>query len=781
MPLPRPITRNLTRMPRTDEAPATRRPAARSDVGAACSGASGPSAQALSPPDWTPPVESPVPPSPAGETRYLISDFCAYLENYLPPEQISECYRAYLFGAEAHEGQKRKSGEPYIYHPLAVARILAEMRVDYQCLIAALLHDVIEDTPIDKEQVAATFSDEVAELVDGVSKLTKLDFKSRAEAQAASLQKMLLAMTRDIRVILIKLADRLHNMRTLDSMSPEACRRISRETLDIFAPIANRLGINWIRIELEELGFAHYWPWRRRVIQRALQGRGGGVRVEMIGLVETALRQALQQEGIVGRVEGRQKHLYGIYRKMRDKARGFSELADVFAFRVTVDRVDTCYRVLGLVHNLYKPVPGRFKDYIAIPKANGYQSLHTALIGPQGIQIETQIRTEDMQRLAESGIAAHWMYKSGVQSGSNPAALAADWLQNLLEMQRDAGNSVEFLEHVKVDLFPGEVYVFTPKGRILSLKRGSTVVDFAYAIHSDVGNTCVAARIDRRMAPLSTPLRNGQTVEIITAPGARPNPGWLNFVVTAKARVNIRGHLKNIKQREAQSLGRRLLNAELSPLGAEVETLEPVRLAAYLEEAGLESVEDLFGEIGLGNRLAPLIARRLAGVEGEESESVAAERSGQDVHPHRLAIRGTEGMVVSFARCCRPIPGDAITAVFSPGRGIVVHRAECRNLGGLEGKRDKRLDVEWSREPEGEFATEIRVEVSNRRGVLAVIAGAIAELGSNIENVQTIEKDGMMTDLEFRLLVKSRHHLARIMRRVRLIPLVDRITRLTRS
>ena len=766
-------------MPRTDEATADRRPAALPESGAVGSDAPVQKVQPLRPLDWTPPVE---PPWLAGDTRYLVSDFCDYLASYLPADQIKACYHAYLFGAEAHEGQKRKSGEPYIYHPLAVARILAEMRMDYQCLIAALLHDVIEDTPVDKAQLAETFSEEVAELVDGVSKLTKLDFKSRAEAQAASLQKMLLAMTRDIRVILIKLADRLHNMRTLDSMSPEACRRISRETLDIFAPIANRLGINWIRIELEDLGFAHYWPWRRQVIQRALQGRGGGTRVEMVGLVETALRHALQQEDIEGRVEGRQKHLYGIYRKMRDKSRGFSELADVFAFRVTVDRVDTCYRVLGLVHNLYKPVPGRFKDYIAIPKANGYQSLHTALIGPQGIQIEIQIRTEDMQRLAESGIAAHWMYKNGVQSSTaNPAALAADWLQNLLEMQRDAGNSVEFLEHVKVDLFPGEVYVFTPKGRIHSLKRGATVVDFAYAIHSDVGNTCVAARIDRRMAPLSTPLRNGQTVEIITAPGARPNPGWLNFVVTAKARVNIRGHLKNIKQREAQALGRRLLNAELTPLGAEVETLEPLRLAAYLEETGLESLEDLFGEIGLGNRLAPLIARRLAGIEGEESDAPAAERGDQDVHPHRLAIRGTEGMVVNFAGCCRPIPGDAITAVFSPGRGIVVHRAECRNLGGLEGKRDKRLDVEWSREPEGEFATEIRVEVSNRRGVLAVIAGAIAELGSNIENVQTIEKDGMMTDLEFRILVKSRHHLARIMRRVRLIPPVDRIMRITRS
>jgi RelA/SpoT family (p)ppGpp synthetase len=735
----------------------------------------------LPPPIADPPlaaVTSAAVPRPLAQ-RYLISDFCAYLETYLPPDQISECYRAYLFGAEAHAGQKRKSGEPYIYHPLAVARILAEMRMDYKCLIAAFLHDVIEDTEIAKEQLAERFGEDVAELVDGVSKLTQIDFQSRAEAQAASLRKMLLAMTRDIRVILIKLADRLHNMRTLDSMSPEACRRISRETLDIFAPIANRLGINRVRVELEELGFAHYWPWRRRVIQCALQ-KTAGARVEMVGIVETALKRALQQEDIQGAVDGRRKHLYGIYSKMRDKSRNFSEVVDVFAFRVTVDRVDTCYRVLGLVHNLYKPVPGRFKDYIAIPKANGYQSLHTALVGPQGIQIEVQIRSEGMQRVAESGIAAHWMYKTGAQSTDNPTALAADWLQNLLEMQREAGNSVEFLEHVKVDLFPGEVYLFTPKGRILSLKRGATVVDFAYAIHSDIGNSCVAARIDRRMAHLNAVLRNGQTVEIITAPGARPNPGWLNFVVTAKARVNIRGYLKNIRQREAQTFGRRLLNAELALFNTDIEQVNPLRLAAYLEEANLRGVEDLVGEIGLGERLAALVARRL--LRGE-SDQVASEegRHARESHPHRLAIRGTEGMVVNFARCCRPIPGDEITAFFSPGRGIVVHRGECRNLGSLDDKRGKRLDVQWSEEAVGDYPTEIRVEIGNRRGALAVVAGAIAEQGSNIENVLSKEKDGMTTDLEFLLLVNSRAHLARIMRRLRQIPLITRITRITRS
>jgi RelA/SpoT family (p)ppGpp synthetase len=712
------------------------------------------------------------------EPRYLISDLCAYLESYLSPEQVAEVYRAYLFGAEAHEGQRRKSGEPYIYHPVAVARILADMRMDANCLIAAILHDVIEDTPVAKEQVAAAFGEEVAGLVDGVSKLSQIDFESRAEAQAASLQKMLLAMTRDIRVILIKLADRLHNMRTLDSMRPESRRRISRETLDIFAPIAYRLGINSVRVELEELGFANHWPWRYQVLERAVR-QASGARSELLGIVETAIKRRLFQEDIPGVVESRRKNLYSIYCKMRDKNRAFSEVVDVFGFRVTVDRVDTCYRVLGQVHNLYKPVPGRFKDYIAIPKANGYQSLHTVLFGPQSTHIEIQIRTEQMQRNAESGIAAHWMYKTGSQAPASPPALAQEWLQTLLEMQRGAGNSVEFLEHVKVDLFPDEVYVFTPKGRILTLKRGATPVDFAYAIHSDVGNTCVAARIDRRLAPLGTPLRSGQTVEIITAPGARPNPAWLSYAVTGKARASIRGFLKNLKQVEAESLGRRLLGSELAALGTQLENVDPIRIAAYLEDAGLPSTEALLADVGLGNRLPMLVARRLAGQEGDGPPASSLPDT-DTLHPHRLAIRGTEGMVVNFARCCRPIPGDGVTALFSPGRGIVVHRSECRNLGSLESKRDMRLDVEWATEPDGEFPVEIRVEVGNRRGALAVIAGAIAAQGSNIENVHSREKDGITSALELLVTVNGRQHLARIMRRLRQIPLVMRIVRVSR-
>jgi guanosine-3',5'-bis(diphosphate) 3'-pyrophosphohydrolase len=715
----------------------------------------------------------------ADKPRFLISDLCAHLGSYLSEEQIREVYRAYLFSAEAHDGQWRKSGEPYIYHPIAVARILADMRMDDKCLMAALLHDVIEDTPMAKGQLAATFSEEIAELVDGVSKLTQIDFRSRAEAQAASFRKMMLAMTKDIRVILIKLADRLHNMRTLGVMTPAKCRRVSQETLDIYAPIANRLGLYGIRVELEELGFAHYWPWRHRILGKAV-ARALGARTELVQNVEKTLRRQLEQEGISGEVTGRRKHLYGIYCKMRDKKRSFAEIVDVFAFRVIVDKVDTCYRVLGLVHNLYKPVPGRFKDYIAIAKSNGYQSLHTVLVGPQGLPIEVQIRTEDMQRIANSGISAHWMYKSSDGDGTGPSTLAADWLQNLLEMQRGYGDSVEFLEHVKVDLFPDEVYVFTPRGRILVLPKGATVVDFAYAIHSDVGNTCVAARIDRRLSPLRSVLHSGQTVEIINAPGAVPNPAWLKFVVTGKARANVRAYLKNLQRKEAERLGKRLLDAELGEIGLEWQCLPPERLQAYLAASNLTSATQLLADIGLGNRMAALVARRLAAEDGREIGK--REQPGQESgdHPPPFPLKGTEGMVVNFARCCRPIPGDDIVALFSPGKGIVVHRQECRNLGDFQRQRDKWLDVEWASTPGADFSTEIRVEVSNRRGALATVAATIAEMGSNIENVQSRERDGASTTLDFLLMVHDRQHLAQIIRRLRAIPSVMKIYRVPR-
>jgi guanosine-3',5'-bis(diphosphate) 3'-pyrophosphohydrolase len=707
--------------------------------------------------------------------RFLVSDLCIYLEKYLPPEQIREVYRAYLFSAEAHEGQHRQSGEPYIYHPVAVACILAEMRMDYKCLMAAILHDVIEDTHTAKETLAVEFDKEIAELVDGVSKLTQIDFKCHAEAQAANMRKMLLAMTKDIRVILIKLADRLHNMRTLGALRPDKSRRISKETLEIYAPIANRLGINTMRLELEELGFSHYWPWRFRCLADAVS-RARGARRELVANVEKAIEMRMAEAGLVGRVVGRQKHLYSIYCKMVQKKLSFSDIVDVYAFRIIVDALDTCYRMLGMVHNLYKPVPGKFKDYIAIPKSNGYQSLHTVLFGPNGVPIEIQIRTEDMHRMAESGIAAHWVYKTANGEVGGAHARASDWLQNLLEMQKGAGDSIEFLENVKIDLFPDEVYVFTPKGQILVLPRGATAVDFAYAIHSDIGNSSVAARIDRRLAPLATRIFSGQTVEVITAPGAKPNPAWLNFVVTGKARANVRGYLKHLQTCEAEKLGRRMLQEALAVYGVSLDSLDLDVLQPFLVEAGVDNLAGLLRQIGLGNRMPKLVAHRLAGDEFAQTDDngMHARPSGQ------LVIKGTEGMVVAFAKCCRPIPGDPIVGIFSPGRGIVVHCQGCRNLGDFQRLGHNWLDVQWEEEEaEAEFPTEIRLDVGNQRGVLATVAAAISEMGSNIENVRSQDPDGMTSILNLLVSVRGRRHLEQIMRRLRALPVVMRIVRVS--
>jgi len=704
--------------------------------------------------------------------RFLVSDLCIFLESYLQPEQIQEVYRAYLFSAEAHEGQKRKSGEPYIYHPVAVARILGEMRMDHKCLMAAMLHDVIEDTHTAKETLAREFDEEIAELVDGVSKLTQLDFKSHAEAQAANMRKMLLAMTRDIRVILIKLADRLHNMRTLGALKPAKSRRIAKETLEIYSPIANRLGIYSVRLELEDLGFSHYWPWRAACLKEAV-ARQRGARKELVGTVKQAIEERLRQEELDGEVLGRQKHLYSIYQKMVEKKLSFSEVGDVYAFRIIVDKLDTCYRALGAVHNLYKPVPGRFKDYIAIPKSNGYQSLHTVLFGPNGVPIEIQIRTRDMHRIAESGIAAHWAYKSAKGETGKAQAGARDWVRNLMEMQKGAADSMEFLENVKIDLFPDEVYVFTPKGRILVLPKGATVVDFAYAIHSDVGNKCVAARMDRRLVPLRSRLYSGQTVEIITAPGARPSPAWLDFVVTGKARTSVRAYLKRLQAREAEDLGARMLDKELEHYGLSLAHLEIETVADFLEESGVEDMAELARQVGLGNRLPKLVARRLARDEPAEQQRHAdTERpAGQ------LAIKGTEGMAVCFAKCCRPIRGDAIVGVFCAGKGIVVHRQGCRNLGDFQRRGDDWLEVSWEEGVKAELPTEIHVNVGNQRGALATVAAAIAEMGSNIENVRTHERDGMTSTISFLVNVGGRQQLAGIIKRLHALPVVMRIER----
>ncbi len=705
---------------------------------------------------------------PDNKDCLLINELLEDLETYLNPDQVKEVYQAYLFGADAHDGQKRLSGEPYINHPVSVAKILARLKLDHKCLIAALLHDIIEDTQLAKDQLAQEFDSEIAELVDGVSKLTHLKFSTPAEAQAENFRKMLFAMTQDIRVILIKLADRLHNMRTLRVMKPAKARRIARETLEIYAPIANRLGINSIRHELEELGMAAHWPWRDKVLKNALKKLSGNHR-ELIADVEKRILDRLRQEGLSGEVRGRQKRIYSVYQKMFKKKLSLSELADVFAFRIVVDSVDSCYRIMGVVHNLYRPMPGRFKDYIAIPKANGYQSLHTVLFGPQGIPIEIQIRTSDMHEVAEEGIAAHWQYKD-TKGGRITSDAASEWLRNLLEVQKSSGDSLEFLEHVKMDLFSDEVYIFTPRGKIIVLPRGSTVIDFAYAVHSDIGNQCVAARVNRRLAPLRTQLYSGLTIEIITKTDASPKPSWLNFVVTGKARANIRSFLKRLENREASVLGKRMLVGELKQLGHSLEELQNKEINQVVADLGYENFDNLLVQIGLGNRMARLVARLLVAAEPHLAEDEGAVGS--------LSIQGSEGLVVSYGKCCGPVPDDPVIATFSPGRGMVVHHQQCPNLEDFRRQGQSWVDVQWDKLVDGEFSTLIRVDAGNQRGILATIAAAIAAEGSNIEDVRSEERDGLSMSLRFVINVKNRRHLASIFRRIRITKGVYKISRI---
>ena len=706
------------------------------------------------------------------ESRFLISDLCRLLETYLEEDQVREVYRAYLFGAEAHDGQHRLSGEPYIYHPVAAARILAEMRLDYKTIIAAILHDVIEDTQTAKEHVDRAFGSDVAELVDGVSKLTQIEFETQAEAQAENFRKMMLAMVRDIRVILVKLADRLHNMRTLGVMRPEKRRRIARETLEIYAPLANRLGINILRLELEDLGFKALYPLRYRVLEEALRNSRGH-RKEVLNKIEKSIKRRMRQEDLSGEILSREKHLYSLYRKLRDKSISLSEIFDVYAFRIIVDKVDTCYRVLGAVHNLYKPVPGRFKDYIAIPKSNGYQSLHTVLFGPYGVPIEVQIRTDEMNKVAESGIAAHWVYKSSEESSTDPQARAREWLRELLDMQKNAGNSLEFLENVKIDLFPDEIYVFTPAGEIMKLPRGGTAVDFAYAVHTDVGNTCIAVKINRQIAPLRTQLRNGQTVEVITAPGAHPSPAWLNFVVTAKARSNIRHYQKNLRREEAIELGRRMLDRELAAHALSVRDIPDRNMQAIEQECGCEAQDTLLEAIGMGRHMAVLVAKRLLNSLNSVIHPVP---SPEQIRP--LVIRGTEGLVMHFAKCCRPIPGDSVIGFATAGRGLVIHTADCPNLAEHRNLPDNWVEVQWEAGLDEEFIVEIRVDVADQRGMLAIVAAAIGDSDSNIVNVSIEEQDGLSNALHFTITVRDRSHLAHVMRRIRNITAVMRISRI---
>ena len=705
---------------------------------------------------------------------FRIGHLCEMLDEYLESDQVTEVYQSYLFSAEAHEGQHRVSGEAYIFHPLSVAQILAEMRMDHRSIIAALLHDVIEDTEHGKETIKKKFGEEVASLVDGVSKLTTITFESKAEAQAENFRKMMLAMVEDIRVILIKLADRLHNMRTLGVMRAEKRRRIARETLEIYAPIANRLGMNRMRLELEDLGFKAMYPMRARVLEENVKNARGN-RKELISKLEQSIVTRLEELELKGEILGRQKHLYSIYKKMQSKHLSFNEVMDVYAVRIIVDSVDMCYRMLGAIHNLFTPVPGKFKDYIAIPKANGYQSLHTILYTQYGVAIEVQIRTEDMNRVAEAGIAAHWLYKSGFEStGNNAQVRAREWLRGVLEIQQHAGNSMEFLENVKIDLFPDEVYVFTPRGDIMVLQRGATAIDFAYAVHTDVGNQCVAVKIDRRLMPLRTELYNGQTVEIITAPGAQANPSWLEFVKTAKARSNIRALLKNLQFDESVELGRRLINRNLEAFGSSLEKISKSEIESVLKEFNFKNFNDLCAEVGIGNHIPIMVARSLVGDE-DSSDNIKVEALQNNKNP--LSIRGTEGAVVSFAKCCLPIPGDDIIGFISAGKGIVVHSQACKNISDYKSKPEKWIDVDWEPEPNRDFSTYIRLLVKNQRGVLATIAAAVSDLESNILNVEIEERDGIHSSMTLTVEVKDRKHLARIMRRLKSIDMVDRIQR----
>ena len=706
---------------------------------------------------------------PSHNQRQSFTGFEEILASYLPHDRVSDIKRAYFYAEQAHYGQARRTGEPYVTHPLAVATVLARMHMDHESIMAALLHDVIEDTGVTKEDIRTQFGEEVADLVDGVSKLTQVDFDSAEQKQAENFQKMALAMARDIRVILVKLADRLHNMRTLGALKPEAKKRIANETLDIYAPIATRLGMNEVRMEFEDLGLRTLYPMRARRLEAAREAAGGR-RKQLIEQISEQLDQALSREGIEGAVIGREKHLYSIYSKMREKRKSFSEIMDIFAFRIICEDVDSCYRTLGIVHSLYKPVPGEFKDYIAIPKANGYQSLHTVLKGMHGVPIEIQIRTRDMEDMANNGIAAHWLYKSS-QEGSNISQMRArEWVQGLLEMQQTAGNSLEFIENVKVDLFPDEVYVFTPKGDILELPKGACAVDFAYAVHTDVGNRCVAARINNQLAPLSEPLESGVNVEIVTSPAGRPTPSWLNFAVTARARSHIRHFLKQQRQDESVTLGKKLLEKALLSLSAE-QSRSPDEISSLIAEKYSDiTADDLLTDIALGNRLPQMVASTLLGRSEE-----ALEQSDS-----ALSIRGTEGYVLVYAKCCCPLPGDPIEGFLSPDRGLVVHRENCRNLNDLREQPERLMPLRWDDDIDDTYPVAIRIEMANQRGMIATLATKLSAIGLNIERISTQDESVHFSSIIIELQLTSRIHLARVMKRVRVMEGVRKVVRCSR-
>ena len=698
---------------------------------------------------------------------YLFEGLKQKIAEYLPPERVQLVQDAFVLAHEAHDGQMRSSGDPYITHPVAVTSILADMHLDHETLMAALLHDVIEDTHYSQEDLAEAFGDTVADLVEGVSKLDKIAFSSKQEAQAENFRKMMMAMVQDIRVILIKLADRTHNMRTLGSLRPDKRRRIALETLEIYSPIAHRLGIHDIKNELEDLGFQAMYPMRHRALKSAVkQARGN--RKEIIENIRQELGTRLEGYKIDATVVGREKHLYSIYRKMKNKEKMFNEVMDIYAFRIVVNSVDDCYRSLGAMHGLYKPIETRFKDYIAIPRTNGYQSLHTSLVGPHGIPVEVQIRTQAMDQMADKGVAAHWMYKES-SDGTTAQLRARKWMQSLLELQQSASSSFEFIESVKTDLFPDEIYVFTPDGRIIELPAGATAVDFAYAVHSDIGNTCVGVRVERRNYSLSKPLLNGQTVEIITSPRAKPNANWLNFVVSARARTRIRQYLRKQRSQEALTMGNRLLRHALGTV--KLDDISQESVDRVVAETKHESFEDLLVDIGLGNELSAIVARRLLG----ENEDIPDKKGN-------VAIRGTEGLLVTYARCCHPIPDDEIVSVLSPGKGMTIHQNGCPNIRKLAKEEPQRvLQMTWDEEPQGEFKASLRIELFNHQGTLATLTNNIASCDSNIIGLQTEEKESNIYFVDLELTTYNRVHLANVMRKIRIMPEVQRVSRHSQS
>lgn len=699
---------------------------------------------------------------------YLFEGLKQKISDYLAPERVELVQNAFVLAHEAHDGQMRSSGDPYITHPVAVAGILADMHLDHETLMAALLHDVIEDTHYSQDDLASAFGNTVAELVEGVSKLDKIAFSSKQEAQAENFRKMMMAMVQDIRVILIKLADRTHNMRTLGALRPDKRRRIALETLEIYAPIAHRLGIHDVKNELEDLGFQAMYPMRHRALKSAVrQARGN--RKEIIENIRQEVDTRLAEFSIKATVIGREKHLYSIYRKMRNKELMFNEVMDIYAFRVVVDSVDNCYRSLGAIHSLYKPIETRFKDYIAIPRTNGYQSLHTSLIGPHGIPVEVQIRTHPMDQMADKGVAAHWLYKEPGDSDTTAQLRARKWMQTLLELQQSASSSFEFIESVKTDLFPDEIYVFTPDGRIIELPMGATAVDFAYAVHSDIGNTCVGVRVERRNYSLSKPLENGQTIEIITSPKAKPNANWLNFVVSARARTRIRQYLRKQHSQEAVNMGNRLLRHALG--NNRLDDIAQADIDRVVAETKHSSFDDLLVDIGLGNELSAIVARRLLG----ESDDLPARKGN-------VAIRGTEGLLVHYARCCHPIPDDEIVAVLSPGRGMTIHQTGCNNIRKLSREEPQRvLPMQWDDRAQGEFKASLRIELYNHQGTLATLTNTISGCDSNIIGLQTEEKESNIYFIDIELTTHNRVHLARIMRKIRTMPEVQRVSRHSQS